>query len=456
MARGGIHDHVGGGFHRYSVDEAWFVPHFEKMLYDQAQIALNALEARQATGDERFAWLTRDIFDYVARELTSPAGGFFSAEDADSVIAHGQTEHAEGAYYVWSAADLRGLLGADFDFIAAHFGVQENGNVPGHLDPHGEFRGKNILRQRQTLAETAKAQAIGVEEANDWLLTALAKLREVRARRPRPHLDDTIITAWNGLMISAFARGAQVLAEPELLKPAFRAVAFVERELWDASRGVLFRCWREGRGPAEAFAEDYAYLTQALLDLYEATFDARWLAWADQLQAKMDALFWDAARGGYFNSAADDRHLVLRLKEDYDSAEPAPSSVAALNLLRLGALFHDEPRRERGVRCIEAFRAQWTRAPHALPQMLCALELALEPPRHVVLAGDAAAADFRALAAVLHEKLGPRRTLLRADPLVPWTSAMLPIGGRAAAYVCEEYACQAPVTEPAELRRVLG
>jgi hypothetical protein len=489
MARGGIHDQVGGGYHRYSVDEAWFVPHFEKMLYDQAQIALNALEARQATGDERFAWMARDIFDYVARDLTSEAGGFFSAEDADSEVSSAGVPpapgamaggdacatHAEGAFYVWTAAELRAALGDDFAFVAAHFGVEENGNVPGRLDPHGELRGKNILVQRRPLTDSAKDFSLSAESANARLLAALGKLRAVRAARLRPQLDDKIITAWNGLMISALARGAQVLGESEgrdgppgrpaeadrsesgpYLRAAIRAAEFVERELHDESRGVLFRCWRAGRGAAEGFAEDYAYFTQGLLDLYEASFDARWLAWAAKLQAKTDELFWDGERGGYFNSATGDAHLVLRLKEDYDGAEPAPSSVAALNLLRLGAIFHDETRRERGTQCIETFRAQWTRAPHALPQMLCALELALEPPRHVVLAGDPAEEDFRALAAVLHERLGPRWTTLRADAAaVPWTAAMTPGGGRATAYVCQEYACQAPVTDAEALRMVL-
>jgi uncharacterized protein YyaL (SSP411 family) len=455
MARGGIHDHIGGGFHRYSVDEAWFVPHFEKMLYDQAQIALNCLEVKQATGDERFAWLARDIFAYVARELTSPAGGFFSAEDADSLIAAGQPEHAEGAFYVWTAAELRAVLGGDFAFFAGHFGVEENGNVSGQLDPHGEFTGKNILVQRRTLAESTKQFSLTPEQANDRLMAALEKLRAVRAQRPRPHLDDKIITAWNGLMISAFARGAQVLGDPAFLAAAIRAAEFVERELHDAERGVLFRCWREGRGAAEGFAEDYAYFIQGMLDLYEASFDARWLTWAAKLQSKMDELFWDQERDGYFNSAAGDPHLVLRLKEDYDGAEPAPSSVAALNLLRLAAIFHDDAQRVRGTRCIEAFRAQWSRAPHAMPQMLCALELALEAPRHVVLAGDPAAENFQALAAVLHEKLGPRRTILRAGPAVPWAEGMTMVEGHAAAYVCEDFSCQLPLTDPAELRRLL-
>jgi len=457
MARGGIHDHVGGGFHRYSVDEAWFVPHFEKMLYDQAQIAINCLEAKQATGDERFAWMARDIFEYVRRDLTSPAGGFYTAEDADSLVTKGAPEHAEGAFYVWSAEELRAVLGADAALVAAHFGVEENGNVTGQLDPHGEFRGKNILRQRRSLLETAKQLSLEPEQANDRLMAALERLRIAREARPRPLLDDKIVTANNALMISALARGAQILGgEKEegerLLRAAVRAAEFVERELFDATHGVLFRCWRDGRGSNEAFAEDYAFLIQGLLDLHEASFDVRWLQWAERLQAKMDALFWDAERGGYFNSAADDPNIVLRLKEDYDGAEPAPSSVAALNLLRLAALRHDEAHRARGVHCIEAFLPQWSRAAHALPQMLCALELALEPPRHVVLAGDPAAEDFRALAAVLHEQLGPRRTILRAEAAVTWTVEMAPIEGRATAYVCEDFTCQRPVTDPAELR----
>jgi uncharacterized protein YyaL (SSP411 family) len=490
MAQGGIHDHLGGGYHRYSVDEGWFVPHFEKMLYDQAQIALNCLEARQATGDERFAWMARDIFAYVARDLTSPDGAFFTAEDADSAVAapagaggggHGGTAHAEGAFYVWEAAELREVLGGDFAFVAAHFGVEEGGNVPAPLDPHDEFRGKNILRQRQPLAASAQRFGLTPEQANDRLLAAVVRLRTVRARRPRPHLDDKILTANNALMISALAAAHRVLGpEGGHLAAAVRAAEFLRRELHDETTGRLYRTWRApaagdprpGRGTTEGFAEDYAYLVQALLDLYEASFEIRWLQWAERLQATMDELFWDADHGGYFNSAAGDASIVLRLKEDYDGAEPAPGSVAALNLLRLAAIRGDdgaggaarEGCRARGRRTIEAFAARWSRAPHALPQLLCALELALESPRHVVLAGDPRAEDFQALAAVTAERLGPRRTLLAADgregqrwlaARAPWIAAMTPRDGRATAYVCEDYACQAPVTTPAELRRLL-
>lgn len=481
MARGGIHDQVGGGYHRYAVDEGWCVPHFEKMLYDQAQIAINCLTARQATGDERFAWMARDIFDYVARDLTSPAGGFFTAEDADSAVVGGAAEHAEGAFYVWAAAELRAVLGDGFALVAAHFGVGENGNVTGPLDPHGEFRGKNILAQRRSLLDTAKQFSLEPEEANERLTAALATLRAARAVRPRPLLDDKIVTANNGLMISALARAAQVLGgggesgakeraaageeRARHMAAAVRAAEFVGRELFDPARGVLYRCWRAGRGAAEGFAEDYAYFIQGLLDLYEASFGLRWLQWAEALQTKMDELFWDGERGGYFNSAAGDASIVLRLKEDYDGAEPAPSSVAAMNLLRLGALVHDEARRERGVRCIAAFRATWSRTPHGLPQMLCALELALEVPRQVVLVGDPGADDFRALAAVLHERLGPGRGVVAVTDDVdrawwaaraPWLDGIRAVEGKATAYLCEAGACQAPVTDPAALRALLG
>ena len=483
MAEGGLHDHLGGGFHRYSVDGQWHVPHFEKMLYDQAQIALNCLEARQATGREVFAWLARDIFDYVRRNLTSPSGGFYSAEDADSLLVHGKPEHAEGAFYAWTKEELEAVLGADAAFLCAHFDVRDGGNVA--PDPQGEFTGKNILRQRRSLTVTAAEFKLELPAAEEKLLAGLEKLRAAREKRPRPHLDDKVITAWNGFMISALAKGAQVLGEADCLKAAGRAAEFIQRELYDATTGVLYRCWREGRSDIAGFAEDYAGLIQGLLDLHEAGFSLRWLQWAEQLQVKMDELFWDAERGGYFNSRADDPTVIVRLKEDYDGAEPAPNSVAAMNLLRLswmlgdgiGRIVRDEPQqdgspgelalsyRERALRTIETLRPQWSRAPHALPQLLCALELALAAPRTVVLAGDPAAADFRALAAVLHEKLGPRRVLLCADGAVgqrwlaerkPYLAEMKPVDGRATAYVCENFTCRAPVTDPAELRRQLN
>jgi uncharacterized protein YyaL (SSP411 family) len=375
-------------------------------------------------------------------------------------------------------------------------------------DPQGEFTGKNILMQRRSLVVTAREFNLEIEAASAKLLAGLEKLRAVRARRPRPQLDDKVITAWNGLMISALAKGHQVLGatsgtESSYLTAATRAAEFIERELYDAATGTLYRSWREGRSEIGGFAEDYACLIQGLLDLYEAGFEIRWLQWAVVLQTKMDALFWDPERGGYFNSRADDPTVIVRLKEDYDGAEPASNSVAAMNLIRLDWMLGDENGgrttvdgrqwtedkgrkaedgerktesgkrktdnssgyREKALRTIAALRAQWSRVPHGLPQMLCAVELALAEPRTVVLAGDPRSADFQALAAVLHEKLGPRRALLAADGGAgqqwlatrrAYLAEMKPLKGQATAYVCENYTCQQPVSTPEQLRQLLS
>jgi uncharacterized protein len=472
MAAGGIQDHVGGGFHRYAVDDGWFVPHFEKMLYDQAQIAVNLLDAQLATGDERFAWVARGIFDYVLRDLTHPEGGFYSAEDADSLLAHEGTDHAEGAFYVWSHGELQELLGPDAAFFCEHFGIKPEGNVPPALDPQGEFVVKNILRQRQSLLVSAKAHGLEPEAAAGKLAAILTKLRAVRAQRPRPHLDDKVITAWNGLMISAFARGAVAPAvcldgQREIYRlAAVRAAEFVQRELYDDSRGVLYRNFREGRGANEGFAEDYAYFIAGLLDLYEATFEERWLQWADRLQDTMDRLFLDAEAGGYFNSAEGDASIILRLKEDYDGAEPTPGSIAAANLLRLAAITQDDSRRVRGRCTLVAAQSVWTANPYAMPEMLCALERALEVPRQVVIAGDPTKDDFKALAAVCRERLGPRRSMLAVNPAAgetTWLRSRVPLlaemalpGGQATAYLCESFSCQTPVTTPDDLRKLLN
>jgi uncharacterized protein YyaL (SSP411 family) len=470
MARGGIHDFVGGGFHRYSVDEEWFVPHFEKMLYDQAQIACCALGAFQASGEERPAWLARDALEYVLRDLTAPEGGFYSAEDADSLPAGG-SEPVEGAFYVWGLEEFEKVLGADAAFAAGHFGVRAGGNVAPERDPHGEFTGKNILRQTRPFMESAMASGLDAQAASDLLVSCLSRLRAARAARPRPHLDDKVLAGWNALMISAFARAAVAPAESladrrgAYLDAALRAAGFALRELFGLPGGMLRRSWRRGAGSGPGFAEDHAFFVQAWLDLYEATFDLAWLERAVGLQEAMDALFWDPQKGGYFNSAAGAADVVVRLKEDYDWAEPAASSVAALNLFRLASLSGDDTLRERGRRTIAAFRGRWEEAPHAMPQLLCSFESALEAPRHVVLTGDPRSAEFGALAAVARERLGPRRALIALDgspgarawfaARAPWLARMGEKDTRPTAYVCEEFTCRAPARTPEELRAAL-
>ncbi len=456
MAAGGMHDHLGGGFARYSVDTYWHVPHFEKMLYDQAQLASAYLDAFQITRAPEFEATARDVLDYVRRDLLAPEGGFFSAEDADSVIAHGKPEHAEGAFYVWTQAEIDQALGETASIFNFHYGVEADGNAPAGSDPHGEFTGKNILIQRHSLGETAQALRQSERGNSRQAAAARARLLELRAKRPRPHLDDKIITAWNGLMISAFARAAQVLGDADYLTAATRAAECLREHLYEPKTKKLVRNYREGRSAVEGFADDYAFAIQGLLDLYEASFEGAWLRLALELQATQDRLFFDEKEGGYFSVTGQDASILLRLKEDNDGAEPAASSVAALNLLRLAQMRDDPALRERAGKTIAAFAGTLTRVPTALPQMLVALDYSLGKPRQIVLAGETKTENAQALLQEVHRHFLPHKILLHAaDGNDEAVQAMKPVDGQPAIYVCENFTCKAPVTKPAELARLL-
>jgi hypothetical protein len=465
MAAGGMHDHLGGGFHRYSVDRYWHVPHFEKMLYDQAQLAVAYLDAFQITQDRQFESVARDILDYVARDMTSKDGGFFSAEDADSLIENGKPEHAEGAFYVWTKKEIDAALGEAAEIFNFHYGVQPDGNTPVGSDPQGEFRGKNILIQRHTTTETAQHFKKSEDEVLQSLVRSREKLLSIRAKRPRPQLDDKIIAAWNGLMISAYARAAQVLNEPRYLESAMCAAKILRTQLYDDSHKTLFRNYRGGRSEVEGFADDYAFVIQGLLDLYEASFDVDWLKFAIELQETQDRLFLDEKSGGYFSTSGRDKSVVLRMKDDNDSAEPAASSVAALNLLRLAQFRDDKQMEEQGKKTINAFSATLSRFPSAMPQMLVALDFNLNKPRQIVVAGKPDVPETKALLAEAHRLFLPNKILLLADGAEGQKylgekneaiRAMSMVDGKSAAYVCENFTCKAPVTDPAELRKLLA
>ena len=477
MAAGGMHDHLGGGFHRYSVDRYWHVPHFEKMLYDQAQLATAYLDAFQVTQDRQFESVARDILDYVARDVTAKEGGFFSAEDADSLegAAPSTPTHqtrgdsaplskSEGAFYVWTKTEVDAALGDAAEIFDFHYGVQPNGNAPEGSDPQGEFHGKNILIERHTIAETAKQFKKSEDEVRQSLARSRENLFFIRAKRPRPHLDDKIIAAWNGLMISAYARGAQVLNSSRYLENAVRAAKFVRSQLWNEKNKTLYRAYRGGRGTVEGFADDYAFVIQGMVDLYEASFDVEWLKFAIELQEAQDRLFFDEKNGGYFSTTGRDKSVVLRMKDDNDSAEPAASSVAALNLLRL-AQFRDEKQlEERGKKTIRAFSATISRFPSAMPQMLVALDFSLSKPRQIVIAGKPDAPETKALLAEVHRHFLPNKILLLADGADGQKylgeknealRSMSVLNGKPAAYVCENFTCKAPVTDPDDLRKLL-
>jgi len=469
MAAGGMHDHIGGGFHRYSVDRYWHVPHFEKMLYDQAQLAVAYLDAFQITGDRQYAAVARDILDYVARDMTSKEGGFFSAEDADSPIVAGigdpgHKKTAEGAFYIWTKKEIDAALGDAAEIFNFHYGVQAHGNAPEGSDPHDEFRGKNILIERHTIAETAECFGKTADEIEKSLAHSREKLFAIRAKRPRPHLDDKIIAAWNGLMISAYARAAQVLDDPRYLEIATRAANSLHEKLYDSSSKLLYRNYRQGRSDIEAFADDYAFVIQGVLDLYEASFDIEWLKFATQLQEMQDRSFFDEKTGGYFSTSGKDDSVFLRTKDDNDGAEPAASSVAALNLLRLSQLRDDKQMAERARKTINAFAATLSHFPSAMPQMLVALDYSLSKPRQIVIAGKKDALETKALLKEVNRHFLPTTILFLADggdgqkffgETNEAIRAMSLVDGKPAAYVCENFTCKAPVTEPKQLAKLL-
>ena len=465
MAAGGMHDHLGGGFHRYSVDRYWHVPHFEKMLYDQAQLAVAYLDAFQITQDRQFASVARDILDYVARDLTSNEGGFFSAEDADSLFEHGKPEHGEGAFYIWTKNEIDTALGNAAEIFDFHYGVQSHGNAPEGSDPQDEFRGKNILIERHTIAETAQHFQKPEDAVRDLLRQSREKLFAIRSKRPRPHFDDKIIAAWNGLMISAYARAAQILDEPRYLKSATLATNFVRAHLWDDSKKTLYRSYREGRGRVEGFADDYAFVIHGLLDLYEASFDIEWLKFAIELQETQDRLFFDGKNGGYFSTSGKDESVVLRMKDDNDSAEPAASSVAAHNLLRLAQIRDKKQWEERAEKTISAFRTTLSRFPSAMPQILVALDFSSRKPRQIVIAGKKDAPETKALLSEVHRHFLPTTILLVADGAegqkylgedLEAIHGMSMVDEKPAAYVCENFTCKAPVIDSNQLAKLLA
>ncbi|MEO8591775.1 MAG: thioredoxin domain-containing protein, partial [Candidatus Solibacter sp.] len=463
MTRGGMNDQLGGGFHRYSVDDRWFVPHFEKMLYDQAQIAISLLEAFQLTADPQYADTARAIFDYVLRDMTDPAGGFYSAEDADSVISEDHPDiKGEGAFYIWSLEELRILLPQPtLDWFCYRYGVQETSNVDN--DPHGEFTGKNILFQAYSLDATAAHFNQPVQAVRDVLDHAAGVLMAARSKRVRPHLDDKVLTAWNGLMISAFAKAGAVLDDPRYAEAARRAAEFLAANLYDPATGLLLRRYRAGEAAIPAFLDDYSMFVQGLLDLYEAQFDLRHLELAVRLTEKQRELFEDTENGGFFSSTAGARDLVLRVKEDYDGAEPSGNSVAVSNLLRLALLVNRADFRESAERCFAAFASRLQLAPVGVPQMLAACEFALGEPREIILAGPRDSAALKAMLRELNTRFIPNRVVLLVDSpetqqklasSVPAIASMGAEGG-VRAYVCRDYTCQLPVSEPARFAELI-
>jgi uncharacterized protein YyaL (SSP411 family) len=465
MERGGIHDQLGGGFHRYSTDATWLVPHFEKMLYDQAQLANIYTEAYQVTHDRFYADTARNILDFALREMQQPRGGFASAKDADSLIAAGKPETSEGVFYVWTAKEVASVLGKqDAAVLEYAYGVESGGNVSAQQDIRGELNSKNVLYEAHSTDQTAKKFGLTVEQAAEKLTAGRKALFEARSHRPQPPLDDKIVTAWNGMMISALARASQVLDEPRYLERAQATSRFLETHLYDSKTGKLWRSYRAGGPSVDGFLDDYSDLISGLLDLYQAGFDVHWLKWAVSLQEEQNQLFGDAKDGGYFDAGISDPSVLSRTRESYDGAEPSPNSTAAMNLLRLAQFTDRADWRDKAQKTLTAFSARLQSNPDAVPALVSALDFRLSQTKQILIAGDPVSQDTRELLRQVNMRFLPNKILLLADGgagqqqlavWLPFVAGAHRIQKRATAYVCENYVCKLPTADPQVMARLL-
>ncbi len=463
MSKGGMYDQIGGGFHRYSTDGQWHVPHFEKMLYDQAILARAYLEAYQATGEEKYAKTAREIFEYVLRDMTSPLGGFYSAEDADSPSLENPKEKKEGAFYLWKEDEIIKILGKEkAEIFSYYFGVKLGGNALS--DPLGEFKDKNILYQAHSIKEAAKHFKKSTLEIDKIINDAKEKLFNARSKRPRPHLDDKILVDWNGLMISALSFGWRVLDEPRYRQAAERSAQFILKNLIREDGRLLHR-WREGESAITGTIEDYAFFIHGLIDLYEATFDPDYLREAKRLSYDMLRLFWDESSGGFFFTANDAERLLVRPKEIYDGAIPSGNSIAALALIRMGRLTMEKEFESKAEVLFKAFSNEISQMPNAYPQMLIALDFTLGPSKEIVIVGEKEAKETSQMINGIYKKFIPNKVVAfrassekEAEAIVgpiPFLKELVPLEGKTTVYVCTNYVCALPTTSTKRMQELL-
>ncbi|KAL5018576.1 hypothetical protein ScPMuIL_004298 [Solemya velum] len=480
MAKGGIHDHISKGFHRYSTDKLWHVPHFEKMLYDQAQLAVAYLDAFQITKDEQYADTVRDILEYVSRDLSHPEGGFYSAEDADSHPTADCTQKKEGAFCVWTYGEVQQLLTDKIeghsgtklaDIFCHHFSVMDGGNVDPYQDPHQELKNQNVLFIKDSVAETAIYFGISKELTNQVLNRCVEILYNARQKRPRPQLDDKMVTAWNGLMISAYARAGQILNDDTYTTRAVKAAEFLRLHMYLQDKRVLLRTCYSGADstvtqipePIEGFVDDYAFLIRGLIDLYQACFDEKWLDMATDLQKKQNDLFWDSENSGFYSISQNDEFMIMRLKEDQDGAEPSGNSVAAMNLIRLASFLNKADWIRQAEQVMMVFHEQLTRVPIAVPELVSSLMFLHSKPIQIIIVGDKDLPETKQLIACVHQHYLPNKILIcvpdNSEGFFNQYLDILPklekISSHATAYVCQNFTCSLPVTSADKLSALL-
>jgi len=448
MRRGGIFDHIGFGFHRYSVDERWLVPHFEKMLYDQAMLAMAYIEAYQVTGKTKFGQVAREIFTYVLRDMTDPEGGFYCAEDADS-------EGKEGLFYVWTPAEVKKNLGEKLGGLFCRFyDINDVGNFEdGHSIPH-------IPVDPQIFANK---EGMDLKELESLLEDARVQLFVARKKRVHPLKDDKILTSWNGLMIAAFAKGYQVFGDQAYADAAVKAVDFIMKNL-RTTDGRLLRRYRQGEAAYPGYLDDYAFLIWGLIELYEATFDVSCLEEAIALNQAMLDIFWDKQGGGLYFTGKGNETLITRSKEIYDGALPSGNSVAALNFLRLGRITGNPGLEQKAEQLTGAFSKEVASFPMAYTQLLVALDFMFGPTQEIVIAGDPSLEITQAMVNAVRKSFLPNKIVLlypdghegqRLEGISPFVKNMYSIKGKSTAYVCQQYACKTPITDAAQLEKIL-
>ena len=456
MQNGGIYDHVGFGFHRYSTDSHWLVPHFEKMLYDQAMLAMAYTEAYQATGINEFEETAKEIFTYVLRDMTDKEGGFYSAEDADS-------EGVEGKFYVWTEDEIRQTLkGDEADLIINVYSIDKIGNF--RDEASGENTGANILHLNKSLTEIAFKNKESVDGLKESVEAARQKLFAVRNKRVHPHKDDKILTDWNGLMIAALAKGAQAFDEPKYAEAAKRAADFILTGMRREDGRILHR-YRDGHTAILANVDDYAFLIWGLLELYETVFDVDYLQTALDLNSEMIKYFWDEKDGGFYFTAEDAEELIVRQKEIYDGAIPSGNSVAVSNLFRLSRITANTDFEDKANKIMLAFSKDVESAPSGYTQMMVALGFGIGPSYEIVIVGNPEADDTKEMLSSLGKHFIPYKVvLLKHDDqetaditrIAEYTEYHSSFDGKATAYVCLDFACKMPVTNTAEMLKLLN
>ncbi len=470
MAKGGVYDQLGGGFHRYSTDAKWHVPHFEKMLYDNAQLIINYLDAYLVTKNRFFKKIAEESLDYVLRDMTSTEGGFYSAEDADSLPAENKhkmkkEEKVEGAFYVWTEKEINDLLGSKTGKIFSYrYGVKPQGNA--EYDPFGEFKGKNILFIDHSMDQVVKRFGISEKEAIKILEVSKLKLLATRTKRPRPHLDDKILTSWNGLMISAMSKAYQVLGEKKYLKAAGNAADFIQKNLYDMESMQLFRRWREGERKIPGMADDYAFLTQGLIDLYESDFDFRWLERALKLTDEQIKLFYDKENSGFFMTRkGHDKNINIRIKEDTDSVIPSASSVAVLNLLRLSRFTDSKEYISIAEKTMRSVLARINQSPDQAAQLLVSMIFSLAKPVEIMIAGEKNNENTSLMLQKVYDRYIQGRIVILVNNgdtrqklvgLLPFISSVKRVSKKTTAYICTNRTCNTPVTDPEAIDRLLN